>query len=69
MRAAAAQKWQRGSGWAEIGASHATRLPPCCVGVSLAMVSAAYGCRCFIAMPDDAAIEKAQMLQALGAAG
>lgn len=31
------------------------------------MVAAAYGCRCFIAMPDDAAIEKAQMLQALGA--
>ncbi len=36
-------------------------------GVSLAMVAAAYGCRCFIAMPDDAAIEKSQMLQALGA--
>ena len=31
------------------------------------MVAAAYGCRCFIAMPDDAAIEKAQMLEALGA--
>lgn len=25
------------------------------------------GCRCFIAMPDDAAMEKVQMLQALGA--
>lgn len=36
-------------------------------GVSLAMVAAAYGCHCFIAMPDDAAIEKAQLLQALGA--
>ncbi len=36
-------------------------------GVSLAMVAAAYGCRCFIAMPDDAAIEKSQMLEALGA--
>lgn len=44
-------------------------LPACATGVSLAMVSAAYGCKCFIAMPDDAAIEKAQMLQALGAAG
>mgnify|MGYP002395359127 CR=1 FL=1 len=30
------------------------------------MVSAAFGCKCFIAMPDDAAIEKAQMLEALG---
>jgi len=36
-------------------------------GISLALVAAAYGCRCFIAMPDDAAIEKAQMLEALGA--
>lgn len=36
-------------------------------GVSLAMVAAAYGIRCFIAMPDDAAIEKSQMLEALGA--
>lgn len=36
-------------------------------GVSLALVAAAFGCRCFIAMPDDAAIEKAQMLEALGA--
>lgn len=32
-------------------------------GVSLAMCAAANGCRAFIAMPDDAAIEKAQMLQ------
>ncbi|GFH14234.1 PALP domain-containing protein, partial [Haematococcus lacustris] len=29
-------------------------------GVSLAMVAAAVGCHCFIAMPDDAAIEKVQ---------
>lgn len=36
-------------------------------GVSLAMVAAARGLRCFIAMPDDAAIEKSQMLEALGA--
>ena len=35
-------------------------------GISLAMVAAAHGLRCFIAMPDDAAIEKSQMLQALG---
>jgi len=32
----------------------------------LLQVAAAYGCHCFIAMPDDAAIEKAQLLQALG---
>ena len=32
-------------------------------GVSLAMCAAAAGCRAFVAMPDDAAIEKAQMLQ------
>ena len=37
-------------------------------GVSLAMCAAAYGCRAFIAMPDDAAIEKAQMLQVGSAA-
>lgn len=36
-------------------------------GVSLAMVARALGCRCFIAMPDDAAIEKSQTLEALGA--
>jgi cysteine synthase len=32
----------------------------------LLQVAAAIGCHCFIAMPDDAAIEKAQLLQALG---
>ncbi len=32
-------------------------------GVSLAMCAAAFGCHAYIAMPDDAAIEKAQMLQ------
>ena len=31
------------------------------------MVAAAYGCRCHIAMPDDAALEKSQLLSALGA--
>lgn len=36
-------------------------------GVSLAMMAAACGCRCRIAMPDDAAAEKAQILEALGA--
>lgn len=36
-------------------------------GVSLALVAAAFGCRCFIAMPDDAAEEKAATLVALGA--
>ncbi|KAK9853872.1 hypothetical protein WJX84_007311 [Apatococcus fuscideae] len=36
-------------------------------GISLAMVAKAYGCRCFIALPDDAAAEKAQLLTALGA--
>lgn len=29
-------------------------------------VAAAYGCRCFIALPDDAAIEKSLILRALG---
>jgi hypothetical protein len=29
-------------------------------------VASAIGCRCFIAIPDDAAIEKAQLLTALG---
>lgn len=33
-------------------------------GVSLAMLSLAQGCHCFIAMPDDAAEEKATMLRA-----
>ncbi|DBB09331.1 hypothetical protein WJX82_005605 [Trebouxia sp. C0006] len=36
-------------------------------GVSLAMIAHAYGCRCHIAMPDDAAQEKGLMLEALGA--
>ena len=36
-------------------------------GVSLAMVAAAEGVRCHIAMPDDAALEKSQLLAALGA--
>lgn len=31
------------------------------------MVAAAQGCRCRIAMPDDAAAEKAQLLEAFGA--
>ena len=35
-------------------------------GVSLAMIAHAYGCRCHIAMPDDAAQEKGLMLEALG---
>ena len=36
-------------------------------GISLAMLARAYGCSCYIAMPDDAAEEKSIMLQALGA--
>ena len=35
-------------------------------GISLAMVAAARGVRCFVAMPDDAAKEKSQLLTALG---
>ncbi|KAI5077421.1 hypothetical protein GOP47_0007245 [Adiantum capillus-veneris] len=35
--------------------------------ISLAMVASAYGCRCHVVIPDDAAIEKAQILEALGA--
>lgn len=35
-------------------------------GVSLALVAAAHGVRCFIAMPDDAAREKSDLLLALG---
>ena len=31
------------------------------------MVAAASGCRCHISMPDDAALEKIQLLSALGA--
>ena len=36
-------------------------------GVSLAMLAPSYGCRAFIAMPDDAAEEKSMILRALGA--
>ena len=36
-------------------------------GVSLAMVAAAHGCRCAVALPDDAASEKGALLEALGA--
>jgi cysteine synthase A len=36
-------------------------------GVSLALVAAASGCRCFVALPDDAALEKSRLLRALGA--
>lgn len=36
-------------------------------GVSLAMVASAYGCKCHVVIPDDAAIEKAQILEALDA--
>lgn len=32
-------------------------------GVSLATFAAAVGCPCYIAMPDDSAIEKAQILE------
>ena len=37
------------------------------LGASPPQVAAAYGCRCSITMPDDAAIEKANMIQAYGA--
>lgn len=36
-------------------------------GVSLAMVCKALGVECFVAMPDDAALEKSQLVQAYGA--
>lgn len=36
-------------------------------GVSLATIAPAMGVRCHVCMPDDAAIEKALTLQALGA--
>lgn len=36
-------------------------------GVSLALVAAASGARCFVALPDDAALEKSRLLRALGA--
>ncbi|XP_054796221.1 cysteine synthase 2 isoform X2 [Prosopis cineraria] len=35
--------------------------------ISLATVAPAYGCKCHVVIPDDAAIEKAQMIEALGA--
>ncbi|KAL6520810.1 hypothetical protein OROHE_016991 [Orobanche hederae] len=35
--------------------------------ISLATVAPAYGCRCHVVIPDDAAIEKSQILDALGA--
>ncbi|QDZ21803.1 cysteine synthase [Chloropicon primus] len=36
-------------------------------GVSLSLVTAALGCKCHVYLPDDAAIEKAELLQAYGA--
>ena len=36
-------------------------------GISVAMVAAAAGCRCAVALPDDAAAEKGALLEALGA--
>jgi len=36
-------------------------------GVSLSLVTAALGCKCHVVLPDDAAIEKAELLQAYGA--
>lgn len=35
--------------------------------VSLATVAPTYGCKCLVVIPDDAAIEKSQILEALGA--
>ncbi|KAI3686130.1 hypothetical protein L1987_79802 [Smallanthus sonchifolius] len=35
--------------------------------ISLAIVAPAYGCKCHVVIPDDAAIEKSQILEALGA--
>ncbi|PAN50867.1 hypothetical protein PAHAL_9G553300 [Panicum hallii] len=35
--------------------------------ISLATVAPAYGCRCNVVIPDDAAIEKSQIIEALGA--
>eukprot|EP00268_Persea_americana_P036708 TRINITY_DN3621_c0_g2_i6.p1 TRINITY_DN3621_c0_g2~~TRINITY_DN3621_c0_g2_i6.p1 ORF type:complete len:311 (+),score=75.60 TRINITY_DN3621_c0_g2_i6:80-934(+) len=35
--------------------------------ISLATVAPAYGCKCLVVIPDDAAIEKSQILEALGA--
>lgn len=36
-------------------------------GVSLAMVAAAFGCKAHLALPDDAALEKSQLMAAYGA--
>ncbi|KFK35554.1 hypothetical protein AALP_AA4G005700 [Arabis alpina] len=35
--------------------------------ISLATVAPAYGCKCHVVIPDDAAIEKSQIIEALGA--
>ncbi|KAF2593283.1 hypothetical protein F2Q70_00043028 [Brassica cretica] len=35
--------------------------------ISLATVAPAYGCQCHVVIPDDAAIEKSQIIEALGA--
>lgn len=35
--------------------------------ISLAIVAPAYGCKCHVVIPDDAAIEKSQIIEALGA--
>ncbi|KAG6520255.1 cysteine synthase 2-like [Zingiber officinale] len=35
--------------------------------ISLATIAPAYGCRCHVVIPDDAAIEKLQIIEALGA--
>ncbi|WOL03041.1 cysteine synthase 2 [Canna indica] len=35
--------------------------------ISLATIAPAYGCQCHVVIPDDAAIEKSQILEALGA--
>ncbi|XP_047341952.1 cysteine synthase 2 [Impatiens glandulifera] len=35
--------------------------------ISLATVAPAYGCKCHVVLPDDAAIEKSEILEALGA--
>ncbi|OMO83730.1 Tryptophan synthase beta subunit-like PLP-dependent enzymes superfamily [Corchorus capsularis] len=35
--------------------------------ISLATVAPAYGCKCHVVIPDDAAIEKAQIIEAVGA--
>ncbi|KAK4794208.1 hypothetical protein SAY86_012202 [Trapa natans] len=35
--------------------------------ISLAIVAPAYGCKCHVVIPDDAAVEKSQILEALGA--